>query len=72
MCSSSFIFKHFVKTPKTLAAVVTMANSTAINCIQHIETYIDSSSSRSPAQQEASLDAIAKLLVNDVITLNSL
>ncbi|GJY16789.1 MMS19 nucleotide excision repair protein homolog isoform X1 [Tanacetum coccineum] len=49
-----------------------MANSTAINCIQHIETYIDSSSSRSPAQQEASLDAIAKLLVNDVITLISL
>lgn len=44
----------------------------ANNCIQHIETYIDSSSSRSPAQQDASLDAIAKLLIHDVITISSL
>ncbi|XP_071709940.1 MMS19 nucleotide excision repair protein homolog [Rutidosis leptorrhynchoides] len=50
-----------------------MADSTTRNsCIHHIETYVDSSSSKSPAQQDASLDAIAKLLMNDIITLESL
>ncbi|XP_024969500.1 MMS19 nucleotide excision repair protein homolog isoform X2 [Cynara cardunculus var. scolymus] len=49
-----------------------MADSTTTNCVKHIETYVDSSSSKSPAQQDASLDAIAKLLLNDIITLESL
>ncbi|KAI3700877.1 hypothetical protein L2E82_45518 [Cichorium intybus] len=49
-----------------------MVHSTTINCVKHIETYVDSSSSKSPAQQDESLDAIAKLLMNDMITLESL
>ncbi|KAJ0755553.1 putative DNA repair/transcription protein MET18/MMS19 [Helianthus annuus] len=49
-----------------------MADSTTINCVKHIETYVDSSSSRSPSQQDASLDALAKLLLNDIITLELL
>ncbi|KAI3766530.1 hypothetical protein L2E82_16594 [Cichorium intybus] len=49
-----------------------MGDSTTINCVKHIETYVDSSSSKSPAQQDESLDAIAKLLMNDMITLESL
>ncbi|KAL4583789.1 hypothetical protein LXL04_008373 [Taraxacum kok-saghyz] len=49
-----------------------MADSTPINFVKHIETYVDSSSSKSPAHQDASLDAIAKLLMNDMITLESL
>ncbi|KAK9066209.1 hypothetical protein SSX86_013530 [Deinandra increscens subsp. villosa] len=49
-----------------------MGDSSSINCVQHIETYVDSSSSKSPSQQDASLDALAKLLLNDMITLESL
>lgn len=49
-----------------------MGDSITSNCVKHIETYVDSSSSKSPAQQDASLDAIAKLLLNDIITLESL
>ncbi|KAL9999926.1 putative DNA repair/transcription protein MET18/MMS19 [Helianthus debilis subsp. tardiflorus] len=49
-----------------------MADSTTISCVKHIETYVDSSSSRSPSQQDASLDALAKLLLNDIITLELL
>ncbi|CAI9281079.1 unnamed protein product [Lactuca saligna] len=49
-----------------------MGDSTTINCVKHIETYVDSSSSKSPAEQDASLDAIAKLVMNDIITLESL
>ncbi|KVI05926.1 Armadillo-like helical [Cynara cardunculus var. scolymus] len=71
------------KTLKTLGAIAVadlqsatielpMADSTTTNCVKHIETYVDSSSSKSPAQQDASLDAIAKLLLNDIITLESL
>ncbi|KAJ9568434.1 hypothetical protein OSB04_004400 [Centaurea solstitialis] len=50
-----------------------MADSATSECVKHIETYVDSSSSsKSPAQQDASLDAIAKLLLNDIVTLESL
>ncbi|KAK1434164.1 hypothetical protein QVD17_11082 [Tagetes erecta] len=50
-----------------------MADSTTINYIKHIESYVDSSSSsKSPSQQDASLDALAKLLMNDIITVESL
>ncbi|KAI7734329.1 hypothetical protein M8C21_017034 [Ambrosia artemisiifolia] len=50
-----------------------MGDSTTINrVIKHIETYVDSSSSTSPSQQDASLDALAKLLLNDIITLELL
>nr|XP_043614238.1 MMS19 nucleotide excision repair protein homolog [Erigeron canadensis] len=44
----------------------------AATFIHLIETYVDSSSSKSPAQQDASLDAIAKLLITDIVTLESL
>ncbi|KAI3786132.1 hypothetical protein L1987_45263 [Smallanthus sonchifolius] len=49
-----------------------MADSITITCVKHIETYVDSSSSKSPSQQDASLDALAKLLMNDMITLELL
>ncbi|KAI3727280.1 hypothetical protein L1987_67093 [Smallanthus sonchifolius] len=49
-----------------------MADSTTITCVKHIETYVDSASSKSPSQQDASLDALAKLLMNDMITLELL
>ncbi|KAM7476006.1 hypothetical protein LguiB_023249 [Lonicera macranthoides] len=39
-------------------------------CVKHLESFVDSSSS--PAQQAASLDAIANLLKKDMLTLESL
>ncbi|KAL8230328.1 hypothetical protein R6Q57_000106 [Mikania cordata] len=49
-----------------------MADSTTSTCVKHIETYLDSSSSKSPSLQDASLDALAKLLMNDMITMELL
>ncbi|KAK3028881.1 hypothetical protein RJ639_039890, partial [Escallonia herrerae] len=45
-----------------------MADST--QCVEHIELFVDSSSS--PAQQAASVDAIANFVKNDTLTLESL
>ncbi|KAK2971128.1 hypothetical protein RJ640_008552 [Escallonia rubra] len=45
-----------------------MADST--QCVEHIESFVDSSSS--PAQQDASVDAIANFVKNDTLTLESL
>lgn len=45
-----------------------MADST--HCVKHIESFVDSSST--PAQQAASIDAIAALVKNDIITLEAL
>ncbi|XP_076907312.1 MMS19 nucleotide excision repair protein homolog [Bidens hawaiensis] len=46
-----------------------MADSTQINFVHHVESYVDSGS---PSQQDASLLALAKLVTNDIITLESL
>ncbi|KAK3018930.1 hypothetical protein RJ639_003527 [Escallonia herrerae] len=45
-----------------------MADST--QCVEHIESFVDSSTS--PAQQAASVDAIASFVKNDTLTLESL